>query len=185
MCRRGGVKLVDIGILGTMQSLKSAAEPEILGVVRPAVRRIEHQRHFRRLRVAAPQHAGDLEAHRIGLTRCYNWSAWHPFSRIDEVQSPLDPLQACADAVDSVREDGILTKEMSDLPSEQSRPLLELGNIGRHVVLLCPYRAEMFEDKTGDFIGHPAPTGETIVGWRGAAVAGCPPSRQIYGARGR
>jgi len=65
--RCGAVELVDMGVLGGAQDLERAAKLEIFGVGRPAVRRIEDQRHFGRLRVAAPQHAGDLEAHSVKL----------------------------------------------------------------------------------------------------------------------
>ncbi len=70
-CGRGTVEFVDIGVLGGAQNVERAAEPEILGIIRPAVRRVEDQRHLRRLRIASPQHTGDLKADpRKLVSRC-------------------------------------------------------------------------------------------------------------------
>ena len=55
-CR--GVKLVDISVLGAAQRVEGAGKAEILGILRPAVRRVENQRHGRRRRVAAPRTPG-------------------------------------------------------------------------------------------------------------------------------
>src|SRR6266436_555967 len=65
--RYGTVELVDVSVLGGAQHVERTVESEILRVARPAVRRIKDQGHLRRLRVAAPQHTGDLEAHSVKL----------------------------------------------------------------------------------------------------------------------
>ena len=77
--RCGTVELVDIAVLGGAQHFERAAEAEILRIARPAMRRVEDQRHLRRLRIAAPQHAGDLEAGFGKLVWCGDGAVrfWH------------------------------------------------------------------------------------------------------------
>src|SRR3954451_16501843 len=66
----GRVELVDISVLGRTQDVESAAKGKILWILGPAVRRVEDQRHFSRLRVAAPQRSGNFEAHAVKLVGC-------------------------------------------------------------------------------------------------------------------
>jgi len=44
--RCGRIELIHIGVLGCAQNIERTAKPEVAGVVRPAVGRVEDQRHF-------------------------------------------------------------------------------------------------------------------------------------------
>src|SRR5581483_3989161 len=70
--RRRPIQFIDIAILGPAQIRQRAGKPEILRVHRPAMRRVEDQRQFGRLGVAAPQHARNFQpqpAHRHRAAR--------------------------------------------------------------------------------------------------------------------